>query len=142
VKGLDTLIKLHRRRLDDQRRHMADLERQRDALKAQVAALEDSLVRESQLVDHEGDVAQAFPTFLSAALARRRHLERAIVEAEAAIAEAHEELGALFQETKRFEVAAERRSLRARSEEERRAQIRLDEIGLVQHRLNQSRAKA
>lgn len=141
MKGLQTLIKLHRRRLDDQRRHMADLERQRDALKAEVASLADSLVREARLADGNGDLAPAFPRFLSAALARRRHLERHIVEAEVAIAEAHEALAELFQETKRFEVAAERRSLGARTEEERRAQSRLDEIGLVQYRLNQGRAK-
>ena len=121
---------------------MADLERQRDSLKAQVVALADSLVQEARWADGNDDLASAFPRFLSAALARRRHLERAIVQAEAAIAEAHEVLADLFQETKRFEVAAERRNLRAHAEEERRAQIRLDEIGLVQHRLNQNRAKA
>jgi len=135
VKGLDTLIKLYRRRLDEQRRQMAELERQREALKTQLTALEEGLVREGRLTGDNEALAPVFPTFLAATLARRASLENAILQTEGSIAEAYEVLAELFQETKRYEVAADRRDLRARDLEARRAQARLDEIGLIQFRL-------
>ena len=141
MKGLDTLIKLYRRRLDEQRRQMVALERQRDALKAQLAALAESLVREGDLAGDNGALAPGFPTFLAATLARRTTLENAILEMDARIAEAYELLAELFQETKRYEVAAQRRDLRARDLEARRSQATLDEIGLVQFRLKKGASK-
>jgi len=142
VKGLDTLIKLHRRRLDDQRRQMAELERQREALKRQVTALEESLLSEGRLASDDGALAPVFPLFLSASLVRRASLENAILQMDASIAEAYEILADLFQETKRYEVAAERRDLRTRDLAAKRAQAALDEIGLVQYRLKKDAAKS
>ena len=141
MKGLDTLIKLCRRRLDEQRRQMAELERQRDALKARLVGLAEGLVKEGQLAGDNGALAPLFPTFLAATLARRTHLENAILEMEALIAEAHGRLAELFQETKRYEVVAQRRDLRARDLEARRSQAMLDEIGLVQYRLKKDASR-
>ena len=142
MNGLDTLIKLHRRRLDEQRRHMAELERQRDDLTRQLAALAESLVREGRLAGDNGALAPVFPMFLAATLSRRTHLENTVAQMDRLIAEAYEVLADLYQETKRYEVAAERRDLRARALVERRAQATLDEIGLVQHRLKKEGRKS
>lgn len=134
MKGLATLIKLHKRKVDERRRKLAELERLRENLVANLVTLDSEMAAEREAASRVAELAHAFPAFAAAAIARRDTLKRSLVEADAALAVARDELAEAFQEVKRYELAEEMRERREREKAGRRLQATLDEIGLNQHR--------
>lgn len=134
MKGIGTLIKLAKRRLDEQRRKVADLERLKDNLVSMGNELDREIAGERTAAAAAQEFASSFPAFMAAAIERRANLRRSLAEAEAAILVARDELAERFQEVKRYELAAEIRDKREREKADRRSQSVLDEIGLNLHR--------
>ena len=136
--GLDTLARLHRARLDEKRRRLADLRQAHDKLVAQAGELETEIRREQQLAGQSEDAIFAYGSFATASIQRRQALEKAIAERQGELAALHDELAAAFREIKKYEVVIERRRQQEFLAEQRREQAALDEIGLDMHRRNTS----
>lgn len=134
VRGLQTLIQLHQRQLDDKRRVLAELEQMRADLDHKVAALDAEVARERKLAADQSDAARQFTAYLDGARRRRATLMRSIEELAEQIEAAANAVALAFQEVKRFEIAVDLKERRRHAQEAHAEQEALDEVALVQHR--------
>jgi len=130
MRGLPGLIRLHRFKLDEERRKLAALESLAEVFRRQIAALEDELKREADLVRGSPEAAQTYGSYLVAARARRARLQASAADVMRQIAEEHAEVARAFQDAKRYELAQENRERRAAEAARHREQSEMDEVGL------------
>ncbi len=132
ARGLQTLLRLARWRLDEARKTLAEKE-QRLAL---------LLARDAELVRRlESETAQARSSIHQAsfgAFAARIREERLLLAEQAGVLEAEieadrEVLRDLFAERKRIEILAERRAAEQEAVRSREEQAMFDEVGLRRH---------
>ncbi len=135
MKGLAALIRLHRWRLDEKRRELADLERLEDQFLADARRLEDEVAAEQEFAKNAGDEVGAFSYggFAIGVIERRKRIAASIAEIRRRIDDKTAEVTDAFQELKRYEITQAERLKRERVVAERRAQAALDEMSLVQH---------
>lgn len=134
MKSLDTLIKLQKTVVDEQRRMLADLQNIHDRIVAEIAALHAAR-------EHEEDVARCadiveivtLPQFLGDVKNRLAHLAKAKTEAQVAVEVAHEKLAELFETQKRYEIVRDQRNAAELAEEQKRERLELDEIAEQGH---------
>lgn len=133
MKTLDTLIKLQKNRVDEQRQMLARLQNKLTQIEQTIAALEQQKLDEQIAAAQDAEKAVTYGAFLKAAIRRGRELEREREIAAAAVNAAHDMLAELFEEQKRYEIAADARAAKERAEESRRDTAELDEIGAITH---------
>jgi hypothetical protein len=138
MKTIDNLIRLARWKLDEQQRVVADLEKLRDGLLAELARLAVEVEREAALAAQDLNAARVYPAWHAGAMVRRETINASISDAELRIVAAREVLGEHFAEVKRYEKVAEGRARRAREEAEKKQRAELDEIGLDRFRRAQA----
>lgn len=129
MKGLSTLIRFGRWKLDGERKHLAALEEQSAQLAAEVARFERELEAESALAAQSVDAAVAYSRYLSANVAARRDLAASIEGLARQIATVRHSIAEAYREVKAYELVAENHRRKQRKSELRREQARLDEIG-------------
>ncbi len=130
MKGLASLVRLHRWRLDDKRKHLAELERTQDEMQAQRGAFAVELENERRAAASSLDAVRVFPAYLAALTRRREALETAIGELKGRIAAVAEEAVEAYKEFKKHEKALANREERRRRAEDRAQRIEEDEVGL------------
>ncbi|HKT17901.1 MAG TPA: flagellar FliJ family protein [Stellaceae bacterium] len=131
---LDSLIRLHRWQVDEQRRCVADLEQLAEKLRDDLRRLETEQASEQEVVRSAPELASSYGSYAGALAERRRNLLQSLADAERRLGEARESLAAAYQEAKRYEIAAARRRLQHRREVERADQANMDELGTAIHR--------
>jgi flagellar export protein FliJ len=134
VKGLATLIRLGRLKLDGERKRLAALEEQAARLAAEVARFERELAAESELAAQSVDGAVAYSRYLAANIAARRDLAASIEGLQGQIATVRSSIAEAYREVKAYELVAENRRRAQRKSEMRRERIRLDEVGAAVRR--------
>lgn len=133
MRSLASVIRLHRWKVDEKRREVADLEAMADALRQRLLDLEREIKREREGADAQV-VGFAYANYVRAAIARRERFLRSIREAETAVAGKRNELAEAFRELKKFEVAEARRLELVAEESARRERAETDETALNIHR--------
>ncbi len=123
---LDTLIRLHRWHVDEHRRRVAECEQLVEKLRASLAHLAAEQVNEQEVAKRSDEVAYSYGAYAGAIIERRRKLEQSLAEAERQTAQARESLAEVYQEAKRYEIAAARRLLSQRRQAERMEQQNMD----------------
>ncbi len=134
MRGLKTLIRLHRWQLDETRRKLDDLERLRAGLDTQSHRLEAELRDEQHHAARSLEGRYAYPGFAETVIERRATLAQSMAEVEAAIQKTHEELSAALERLKTYEVAEEREQERSHAIAARRERLHLDEVAIEIHR--------
>lgn len=138
---LDSLIRLHRWQVDEQRRCVTELEQLGEKLRAELDRLEAEQTNEQEVVRRSADVAYGYGAYAGAMIERRRKLEQSLADTEEQTVKARERLAVAYQEAKRYEIAAARRLLNQRRQAERIDQQRMDELGIeIYRRANARRA--
>lgn len=132
MKGLNTLIKLHKRRLDGLRRRMAALENQKAQLEALIQRLQDELAREIVLAGKTPEMGNFFGDFAKRIRTRQEQVTKEIAEVEKKIIALKDEIAVEFGEMKKFEIALENAKRREREAANRKETILLDEIASQQ----------
>lgn len=132
--ALDQLVRVHRWNLDEKRQKLAELERLRERLTDNVAALDTELDREKQAALRSDVTSIALPAFIRATLDRRQKIEDSIAEVDRSIAAAREEITDAFQELKKYETAHGNHQRREAQKHSKREQATADEVGLELHR--------
>ena len=138
MKGLTTLIRLHRWQLDEKRRQLADLERLSADLNSQSERLEAEVKGEQRSAAKTDEGRYAYPGYAAGVVDRRDNLTRSIAEVEISIEAAREDVAAIFEKVKTYEQAERRQQDRARSNIARNEQIRMDELGISMYRQQQA----
>lgn len=130
MRGLPSLIKMHGLRLDEKRRALADIERQRQAVIDRRARLDAEMTSEKTRAEARPETQADFGAYVRVALKRREALDFEISELDRISEAANEEVAEAYRELKKFELVKQRRDAEALLEGNRREQADLDEIGL------------
>jgi flagellar FliJ protein len=133
VKGLAALIRLHRWRLDEKRRELVELERLEDRLLESVRQLDQEVAAEQAFAQQSNMGGLSYGGFAAGIIVRRERLAASMAEIRQQMDLKTEEISEVFRELKRYEIARDQREKREQIEADRRAQVALDEISLVQH---------
>lgn len=128
---LKTLIRLHRWKLDERRRELAELQALADRLAEERRRLEEEVLAEQAAARASGDAAFGYGNYARGVIDRRRRLEESIAQVERQIAAATEEMAEAFQELKRHEIAQEGRDRREMEKLRRRENAMLDEVAIT-----------
>jgi len=134
MSAVDSLIRLHRWQLDEQRRRVAELEQLIAKLQAEMQRLDSEQAAEQTAAAKSPEAAFAYGSYAGAVIDRRQKLARSLAEAEQKTAEAREALAEVFQEVKRYEIAAAKRILHQRLQDDRVQQNDMDEMAIEIHR--------
>ncbi len=134
MKGLPSLVRLHRWQLEEERKILARLLAARHELESQIKTVRSGVARERKNATENLEWSFAFPPYADAAQFRVEQINKKIDELDGSIGEAEERVSAAFKELKKYETALENQLERERLEAERKEQIVLDEIALNAHR--------
>src|SRR5579863_8975665 len=131
---LESLIRLHRWKLDERRRQLADLETFAEHLRRDRQHLDEEHAREQQVAALSFEGQLAYPGYLRYARERQSTLDRSLDETNEQIVRAREALADAFQELKRHEIAAASRDYQKRQQLARRERIELDAVAIENYR--------
>lgn len=134
--ALGSMIRLHRWMLDEKRRNLADLQVFAEKLREDLNQLDSEM--EAQKAASDGDAGLAYSNYVSAALERRGKVEGTIVNLEAEIEMAREDVAESFGELKRYEAALEGQQIKDKAAKARRDRINQDEMAVGLYRRNKS----
>ncbi len=134
MKGLDTLIKLHKRTLDELRKQIAVVENQKAQLVALSKRLSDELRHEIEVAGRQPEMGGFFGGFAKRIKARQEQIAAEIKKLDKEIATLTDAAQVAYGEVKKFEIAKANAKKRALKEQDRKDTIRLDEIAGVQDR--------
>jgi flagellar export protein FliJ len=137
-KGIDTLIKLRKRVLDELRRSLASLENQKAQLKNVSARLEDELLREIKLAATQPEMGNFFGDFAKRIKNRQQEIANEIKALDKKMDKLPLEISEAYSELKKFEIARENAKKREAAELNRKETIALDEIAGQQHQRKQT----
>jgi ABC-type transporter Mla subunit MlaD len=130
MSSLETLIKLHRWQLDEQRRRVTEFETLADQLRAEMARLDQEERDEKEVAGNSLEASRTFSDYAKLLLERRQKLHSSIQETDNLIIKAREILSGIFEEVKRYETAAANRLLAQHKKLERLIQADMDEVAL------------
>lgn len=132
MKTLNTLIRLHKRKLDELRRNMAALEGQKEQLHQSIKSLQNELEKEMKLAGLQAEMANFFGEFAKRIRGRQDMLHGEIKNIDVKIAELNKEIFGEFTELKKYEIARENLKQKMAEEEKRKETLMLDEIAAQQ----------
>jgi len=130
MRALPNLIRLHRWKLDERRRAVADLEALRMAIWEDIEQLEVEMGRESCASRELTKGVALFPSYFANARARRMRLEASVDEIEISLDAAREEAAKAYREVRKYETVLENHERQEELSEKRQQQAEQDEIAL------------
>src|SRR5689334_20182006 len=119
MKGLSTLIKLHKRTLDELRRRMASLENQKVQLLQASANLHKELELEIHQAKKQAELSGFFGGFAKRIQKRQEEIAGEVRSLDQQMAKLNNEIAEAYGEVKKFEIAQENTKRRAEEEERR-----------------------
>jgi len=134
MKGIATLIRLHRLKLTDQQRKLAALQAVANGFRTEIGTLERRTREEAASSAANPETAHMLGGFVQATLARRRVLEGSLADIDRDTERVRADINAAFRELKKYELIEERRAAEARKAQQRRDRRAEDEIGMSMHR--------
>ncbi len=135
--ALKSLVRVHTWALNEKRQKLARLEQLRERLNDDLQRLQEEQEKEQRAASSSMEGTIAYPTFIAAALERRKRLRESIAKLEEAIEAAREDVNAEYREVRKYELARDNFARRQRYEQARRDQIGFDELGGQIHRRRQ-----
>jgi len=134
MKGLNTLIKLHKRSLDELRRQMVALENQKAQLLSLSAKLKDELAAEIVTASRNPEMGNFFGNFSKRIEKRQLEIAKEVAALDKQMKDLDVQIVAAFAELKKFEIALDNAKKRKQAEADRRETGEMDEIAGQQHR--------
>ncbi len=130
MKGLDSLIRLHRWQLDEKRRHLVELERLAQRLAAQIHDLEVEIRNEQQFAESSTEAARTYGDYVQAAIGRREKLDASLAELQSQRVVAKEGVAEAYSELKKYELVKVRNQRLANKRRQHQEQQVMDEVAL------------
>ncbi|NDE91438.1 MAG: hypothetical protein EB059_09965 [Alphaproteobacteria bacterium] len=109
MRQLETLIKMHKLYVDEQRRILAAKQGEADAILMAIAALQANLEMEKERASQtdEADVLFSIGIYIKDQLQRHERMQRDLSAKEREVHTEREKLSVMFEELKRYEIAQE-----------------------------------
>jgi flagellar protein FliJ len=134
MKGIDTLIKLHKRTLDELRKQIGALENQKQKLIQLSKKLDDDLRSEMKVAAETPEMGRFYTGFSKRIQERQKEIGAEVRKIDNAISALTDEAREAFGEVKKFEIVRANAEKRGQKEAARKETIALDEIAGVQDR--------
>jgi flagellar export protein FliJ len=134
MSAIESLVRLHRWQLDEQRRQLADLDLLAQKLRQEKERLVEEEASEQQTAAASLEAAAAYGGYARRLIERRQKIDQSIAAVDQQIAAGREALAEAYRETKRYEIALANRTAQRRKRAERRQQRTLDDIAGDAHR--------
>ncbi len=134
MKSLIALVRLHKWRIDESTRSLADLDTLAVRFRHEIDDIGNRLAAEAPFAGDSVESATSYSNFMRVEIARRATLEQSLIDLDREITQAREQLAAAFRELKSYEITLARKREHAARMNDRRQQSILDEIGQVLHR--------
>jgi hypothetical protein len=134
MKGLDTLIKLHKRTLDELRRQIVVLENQKQQLLDTSQKLHEELQYEMKMAAEKPEMSGFFAGFSKRIQERQKAITQEVKKLDMVIAKLTDEARIAFGEVKKYEIAKANAEKRRQKEIARKETMVLDEIAGNQDR--------
>lgn len=131
-RAYETLMRLQRWQLDEERRRLAALYRDQERLDMTSNLLERR--RQDEARAAEGDVAHAYPGYAGRVRGEQSRLADSLAEIDERIAAKQDDVATAYLALKQVEIVRDKQRAAAALAARRREQARLDEIGLDMHR--------
>lgn len=133
MKGINTLIKLNKRTLDELRRQMVALENQKAQLRQLIVTLHEELAREMKLASEQAQMTAFFGDFSRRIRDRQEKILLEIMQLDKKMEMLREQILVAFGDLKKFEIARDNAKLRAQKKREHLDMMALDEIAIQQY---------
>jgi flagellar export protein FliJ len=134
MKTLATLIKLHRRRLDELRRQMGALENQKAQLLQTSQRLQEELREEINKASQQPEMGHFFGGFAKRIQQRQEDIAEEVRSLDKQMQKLNDEIAEAYTDVKKYEIAEQNAKERAKQEALRKENIMLDELAQQQHR--------
>ena len=138
MKALNTLIRIHKRNLDELRRNIVALENQKSQLEQAINVLHNELNAEVALASKQPEMSSFFGEFAKRIKNRQEKMREEIIAIDIKINKLNENIFAEFTEIKKFEIARENKKNRLKEAEIRKETLMLDEIASQQFQKKQN----
>lgn len=138
MRGLPSLIRLHKWQLEEQQRQLAQLEGLQQQFVGRIRILDAEVAAESAAAGAASETGHVLGGYIQASLQRRRNLEQSAAGVQSQIDDVREQVAEAFQELKRFELAHEQNLRRERKTAKRRERVQEDELGINMFRRRQN----
>lgn len=132
MKGIDTLIRLAKRDLDELRKRQVHLETAKDKLQQGIKNLAAELQREQKLAAQNPEMGSFFGGFAKNIKERQQKLNDEIKEIDVQLLALSEEIMVAFADLKKYEIARDNFKARKKAEEARKETIMMDEVAATQ----------
>jgi len=133
MKGIDTLIKLHKSTLDELRKRIGVLENQKQQLIELSKKLDDDLKNEMKIAAQRPEMGQFFAGFSKRIQERQKGIVGEVKKLDQQIVKLTDEAREAFGEVKKFEIAKANIEKRKQKEIARKETAALDEVASNQH---------
>lgn len=109
MRQLETLIKMHKHHVDEQRRILAARQAEADAIIMAIAALQANLEMEKERAaqSDEPEITYSIGLYIKEQLKKHERMQRDLSAKEAEVNAEREKLSVMFEELKRYEIAQE-----------------------------------
>ena len=134
MRGIDTLIRLHRQHLDAKRVYRTNLDAQRIGLEQRDLAMRQEMADERKIAAESLEARQTLDAYAERMTDSLKALAAEIIEIDAEVERINEEIAEAFQTLKGYELTRDARLKKLADEQARRDRTELDAIGAVQHR--------
>lgn len=129
MKSLSTLIKLQKLKVDEHRQLLAKLQARLEAIEQEIRDLETRKEQERTMMRENPELGMTYGDFLAWAVKHGRALDNHRQAAIQAVEIARDQMAAVFEEQKRYELAEAERIAAAQREEDKKERVFLDEVG-------------
>jgi flagellar export protein FliJ len=129
MKSRDTLVRLKRFQVDEERRKVAQIEGMIAEFQRIAADLDREILAEQERAGIHDPAHFAYPTYAKAAIQRRENLKLSVEELKAQLDVSRAALQESFEDLKKVELLDERDQMRERAAGDAREQMELDMIG-------------
>ena len=131
-KAYDTLLRLQRWQLDEERRRLAALYREQERINLATEMLERRRLGEARL--ECGDVSYAYPGYAARVRADQARMAEMLSALDERVATQQDDVAGAYLSMKQVEIVRDNKRVTAARRAAQREQERLDEIGLDLHR--------
>ena len=134
MKGLDTLIRLHRQHLDVKRVYRTTIETHRVELEQRCHIIRQEMKDERKTAAESLEARLTLSAYAERMTELLRALAAEMIDIDVEIARLNGEIAEAFQALKSYELTRDARERRASQAQTKRDRNELDEIGAAQHR--------
>ncbi len=133
MRGINTLIRLHRQHLDVKRVYRTTLDAQRTELEQRALAIQQEMADERKIAAESLEARQTLAAYAERMTDSLKALAAEMIDIDVEVERINEEIAEAFQTLKGYELTRDARLKKLADDQAQLDRAELDEIGAIQH---------